>query len=117
MITDGRSMLPAIKPGTVLMINRLAYGIRLPGTDEYLVRWSLPRTGDVVVFITPQGIVAVKRVAVKRAVQRAIRRDEPAAKERMFFALGDNSLESYDSRSYGPVSANRILGKVIMGVK
>jgi signal peptidase I len=84
------------------MVNRLAYGLRLPGTDRYLLRWGLPRQGDVVVFVTPQGSVAVKRCG-------------PVTK-RSFLAWGDNSLESYDSRSYGPVAADRIIGKVL-GVK
>jgi signal peptidase I len=112
LIADGRSMQPAIRSGTVLVINRLAYGFRLPGSEKYLLRWSLPKTGDVVVFVTPQGNVAVKRCAALA---------EPPAKPRSgltprFIALGDNSLDSYDSRSYGPVPADRIVGKV-MGIK
>jgi signal peptidase I len=101
VIADGQSMFPSIHSGTVLLVNRLAYGFRLP-TGRYLVRWSMPHTGDVVVFITPQGNVAVKRCA-------------EVARSR-FIALGDNSLASYDSRSYGPVPADRIVGKV-MGIK
>ncbi|MDR2247096.1 MAG: S26 family signal peptidase [Treponema sp.] len=103
VIADGRSMVPAIHPGTVLVVNRLAYGIRFPGTGKYLFRWSLPKAGDVVIFLTPQGQIAVKRCGM------AVGKED-------FFALGDNSLESYDSRSYGPVSADRVVGKV-MGIK
>jgi signal peptidase I len=103
VIADGRSMVPAIRPGTVLVVNRLAYGIRLPWTRRYLLRWSLPKAGDVVIFLTPQGQIAVKRCGTVTG-------------EREFFALGDNSLESYDSRSYGPVPADSIMGKV-MGIK
>jgi signal peptidase I len=103
VIADGRSMVPAIYPGTVLVVNRLAYGIRFPGTRKYILRWSLPKTGDVVIFLTPQGQVAVKRCGT------AVGTEE-------FFALGDNSLESYDSRSYGPVPADSVMGRV-MGVK
>jgi signal peptidase I len=99
MITGGRSMLPSIEPGTVLMVNRLAYGFKLPGVNRYLLRWGLPRSGDVVVFITPQGSTAVKRCE--------------AAAAQKFFARGDNSLESYDSRSYGPVPADSVIGKVM----
>ncbi|MDR1410920.1 MAG: signal peptidase I [Spirochaetaceae bacterium] len=112
LIASGRSMQPAIRNGTVLVINRLAYGFRLPGTGKYLLRWSLPKTGDVVVFVTPQGSIAVKRCAEL---------SEPPAESKSgipprFIALGDNSLDSYDSRSYGPVPADMIVGKVL-GVK
>jgi signal peptidase I len=103
MITDGRSMVPAISPGTILIVNRLAYGLRLPWAKKYLLRWSLPEAGDVVVFLTPQGQTAVKRCGT-------------ITEKEEFFALGDNSLESYDSRSYGPVPADSIMGKVL-GIK
>jgi signal peptidase I len=84
----------------VLVVNRLAYGIRLPWAQSYLLRWSLPKTGDVVVFLTPQGQIAVKRCTTVMERGR-------------FFALGDNDLESYDSRAYGPVQADSIMGKVM----
>jgi signal peptidase I len=103
MIAEGRSMLPAIQPGRILLINRIAYGFRLPWADRYLLRWSLPERGDVVVFFTPQGKIAVKRCG-------------KTTETKEFIALGDNTLESFDSRSYGPIPADHILGKV-MGVK
>jgi signal peptidase I len=103
MIAEGNSMSPAIKPGTVLVVNRLVYGFRLPWSEDYLVRWSAPRPGDVVVFYTPQGMTAVKRCG-----------DVLATGE--FIALGDNSLQSFDSRSYGPVRTDNIIGKVL-GIK
>jgi signal peptidase I len=103
MVAEGTSMVPAIKPGAVLLIGRMVYGFRVPWRDRYLLRWSAPREGDVVVFYTPAGDLAVKRCG------EAGDRDE-------FMALGDNSLQSYDSRSYGPVSPDRIVGKVL-GVK
>jgi signal peptidase I len=103
MVTEGTSMAPAIKPGTVLLISRLVYGLRVPWKDRYLLRWSVPREGDVVVFYTPAGDLAVKRC-------------KEVGDKGEFTALGDNSLQSYDSRSYGPVPLDRIIGKVL-GVK
>jgi signal peptidase I len=103
MITEGQSMMPAIRPGTVLVVVRSAYGIRLPWSENYLLRWSKPKTGDVVVFFTPWGVVAVKRCGAVLG-------------EDTFFALGDNNRESYDSRFYGPVPVDHIIGKVL-GIK
>lgn len=102
MIAEGQSMLPAISSGTVLLVNRAAYGFALPGTGRYLWRWASPKAGEVVVFYTPGGERAVKRCAHITA--------------QTFIALGDNSLESFDSRSYGPVPVDCIIGKVL-GVK
>lgn len=103
MITDGQSMLPAIKPGTVLVVVRTAYGFRLPWSLTYLLRWSKPKAGDVVVFLTPRG-------------DRAVKRCDALIGEDTFFALGDNKRESYDSRFYGPVPVDHIIGKVL-GIK
>jgi signal peptidase I len=103
MITEGLSMLPAIKPGTILVVIRTAYGFRLPGSAAYLLRWSTPKEGDVVVFFTPRGDTAVKRC-------------NGMVGENAFLALGDNNRESYDSRFYGPVPVDHIIGKVL-GIK
>ena len=103
MIAEGQSMIPAIKPGTILMVCKVYYGVRLPWSGAYIVRWGKPREGDVVIFYTPLGEIAVKRCG-------GIFTDEA------FFALGDNSSYSYDSRNYGPVPDKNIIGKVL-GIK
>jgi len=99
IIAQGHSMEPAIKNGTVLIISRLTYGIRLPWRQEYLLRWAQPKSGEVVVFYTPMGELAVKRCTETDGGS--------------FFAVGDNDLASYDSRAYGYVSVNNIIGKVL----
>ena len=100
MITQGHSMEPAMKSGAVLVVSRLRYGLRLPVRQRYLLRWSRPNIGEVVVFYTPSG-----ELAVKRCTDLTERGD--------FIAEGDNSLLSYDSRSYGPVPVDNIIGKVL----
>jgi signal peptidase I len=100
MIAEGQSMMPAITSGSMLLVSRLSYGLRFPLTGQYLFRWSQPHVGDVVVFYTPQGEIAVKRCVW-------------ITEKNEIIALGDNSVDSYDSRSYGPVSLQQILGKVL----
>ncbi|MDR2537308.1 MAG: signal peptidase I [Treponema sp.] len=100
VITEGQSMLPAIQPGTVLMVDRRYYGLRFPWSERYLFFWAMPKKGDVVIFYTPMGDIAVKRCAGITAGDK-------------FIALGDNSLQSYDSRSYGPIPIHNIIGKVL----
>jgi len=103
MITEGHSMDPAIKPGALLMVCKVFYGFRIPGSGVYLVRWGIPREGHVVVFFTPLGELAVKRAG-------------KALPGNMFYALGDNQSQSYDSENYGPVSNDNVIGRVL-GIK
>ena len=100
MTAQGHSMEPAIKSGAVLVVSRLRYGLRLPWRQKYLVRWAKPKEREVVVFYTPSGELAVKRCS------------EPIDGG-VFFAEGDNRTDSYDSRSYGPVPVDNIIGKVL----
>jgi signal peptidase I len=100
MIAEGNSMMPAIKPGTILIVGKIAYGFKLPWSEHYLIRWAMPKTGDVVVFHTPLGVTAVKRCA-------------GIGEDLTFIALGDNRVVSFDSASYGPVPVARIIGKVL----
>ena len=103
MITEGHSMVPAIKPGAILLVCKIFYGIRLPGSGTYVLHWGSPRKGDVVVFYTPLGEIAVKRCG-------------EILPGNVFYALGDNQVQSYDSRNYGPVSNDNIIGRVL-GIK
>jgi len=100
MITQGRSMLPTLKPGSLLVVNKAAYGFRIPGLGLYVFRWSSPRPGDLLVFYTPLG-------------ERAVKRCYSVYEEGTLFVRGDNDLESFDSRSYGLVPLDHILGKVV----
>ncbi|MDR0551302.1 MAG: signal peptidase I [Spirochaetaceae bacterium] len=97
ILASGRSMSPAIESGQILIVNKLSYGLRLPG--GYLMRWAEPKPGDIVVFWTPYGDLAVKRTAELTCGG-------------CFVALGDNADYSFDSRNYGPVNTRHIVGKV-----
>jgi signal peptidase I len=99
MISEGSSMTPVIMPGSLLLVNRAAYGLRIPWAGYYALRWKQPEAGDIVVFKTPLGETAVKRCV--------------SVEGEHIFALGDNSGESFDSRSYGFIQSSSILGKVV----
>ncbi|MCL2440433.1 MAG: signal peptidase I [Treponema sp.] len=92
IIAQGHSMEPAIYDGQVLVISRLSYIFRQP------------EAGEVVIFYTPDGNIAVKRVTSL---------SNCSAAGFTFFAEGDNSAVSYDSRSYGAVNIKNIIGKVL----
>lgn len=57
------SMHPTILEGDVVLVNRLAYGLKLPLTDVVLARLGDPRRGDIVTFSSPlDGTRLIKRV-------------------------------------------------------
>lgn len=57
------SMRPTILEGDVVLVNRLAYDVRLPFSDTVLARLGDPRRGDIVTFSSPQdGTRLIKRV-------------------------------------------------------
>jgi signal peptidase I len=100
MIAEGNSMAPAIENGAILTVNKASYGIRLPWSSIYLLQWGGPKEGDVVIFYTPTGEVAVKRCG-------------EILTGGFYYLFGDNSSQSYDSRNYGPVPITHIIGRVL----
>ena len=102
-VAEGHSMIPAIKSGTILLVCKIFYGAKLPGSSGYFIKWRTPVKGEILVFYTPLGEIAVKRCVEILA-------------DDFFYALGDNSPQSYDSRHYGPVPMNNIIGRVL-GIK
>ena len=82
-------MEPALSPGERVFVNRTAYW------------FSKPRSGDLVVVRDPR---QHDRLLLKRI-------DRPA-EAGGWLVLGDNPEVSTDSREFGPVSRELILGKV-----
>lgn len=57
------SMKPNILDGDRIVVDKLAWDLRVPFTDSRLVRWADPQRGDVVTFENPlDGRLFVKRV-------------------------------------------------------
>ena len=126
-LVRGDSMRPSFEPGSHLLVSRAAYAL------------SEPSRGDVVIVRNPRkaGTRYLKRVVglpseAVRILDGAllvdgVHLDEPyldglPASVGMgdrewglgsgeYFVLGDNRLRSTDSREYGPVSRDLILGK------
>lgn len=86
---SGRSMMPLLEPGQEVLINPTAY------------RHTLPQPGDIVIIRHPY-----------QPQFRLIKRITAVLNEERYIVKGDNPLESTDSRSFGPVSVEHILGQV-----
>lgn len=58
------SMLPTLQMGDYLVVNKLRYGVRLPGLRRWMLHFGVPQPGDVIVFTSPKdrSLFYVKRV-------------------------------------------------------
>jgi signal peptidase I len=57
------SMKPTILEGDRVLVNKLAYDLKVPFTRIHIAEWSNPQRGDIVVFFSPHdGQRLVKRV-------------------------------------------------------
>lgn len=57
------SMRPTLLEGDVVLVNRVAYDLKVPLTDISLAKFANPQRGDVVTFSSPKdGIRLIKRI-------------------------------------------------------
>jgi signal peptidase I len=155
------SMRPTILVGDRILVNKLAYDLKVPFSTIRLSTWSDPQRGDIIVFRSPaDGKRLVKRVAAVPGEVIEMRNDrlflngQPASYEAAdavigksalvfhetvagrthpvmicpaqralrsfgpvrvpagrYFVMGDNRDESFDSRYFGFVSRDVIVGR------
>lgn len=121
------SMTPTLQVGDRVLAVKFAY------------RLGEPERGDLAVFEAPDGEINIKRIValggdsveirdgmlqVNREVKREPYVDYESADSTFFgprrvpegtvFVLGDNRTNSIDSRSYGPVPEEDLLGEVVL---
>jgi signal peptidase I len=57
------SMQPTILVGDRVLVNKVAYDLKVPFTTWHIAEWSNPKRGDIVVFFSPKdGTRLIKRV-------------------------------------------------------
>ena len=161
------SMLPSLYIGDFILVNKFAYGIKLPVLNKKIIPVDEPERGDVVVFRYPRdpSLDYIKRVIglpgdhiayynkVLYVNNKPVARDyvgqymgpgqtsandyteklegaehsilllparpnnlqgEWIVPEKTFFVMGDNRDNSNDSRVWGPVPENHLVGKAFM---
>jgi signal peptidase I len=138
------SMIPTLLVGDYILVNRLAYGLRVP-YYKYIFRWGEIKRGDVIVFVFPEDPSKdfIKRVIALPGETIEIKRKKIYIDGREIedkwgffsdnyvgpprddfgpfqvppehvFVMGDNRDESNDSRFWGPVNIQNIKGKAFV---
>ena len=80
------SMRPSILEGDVVLVNRLAYDVKLPLTDTSLMKTGEPQRGDVIVFMSPKdGTRLIKRLV-------ALPGDTVALKDDTLYINGERAV-------------------------
>lgn len=132
----GRSMEPTIEAGDKILLFKWAYNLQL---FNFSLRIGTPKRGDIVVFSSPveegefyiKRVIAVSGESVHSAdgalfVNGCLLEEDYAfccnkddvfsnyVKEGKLFLLGDNRPFSEDSRIFGPVPEELVIGRVLM---
>ena len=133
---SGKSMEPAVKDGSSVFVYRLSYGLCKPFGDHLVIQWKTPCIGDVVVYLHDNNMV-IKRCAATEGMtleyssnpyytltvdgrsysltqeQYLLMKPCTTVPEGTILAIGDNTAVSIDSRNYGFVRVENVLGKVV----
>ena len=124
------SMIPTLLINDHIFVNKISYGLRVPFSEDWMVRWGRPQRGEVVVFRFPgnkdlfyvkriigipgdsvlleNGNLYVNNVAVERTIPQALQSDWDLVRDSDFpgdVSVGGKSLyvhwqELLDDHSY-----------------
>ncbi|WNY65732.1 signal peptidase I [Borreliella andersonii] len=133
-IVKGESMTPTIFDKNWIVNHKFAYGIRLNNRQKYLLLWKNPQKNEMVLIKDPitNKIVIKKIFAIPGEKFKQIEKnkicihdlnfkiDENIFKkntkkipEDHYLVIGENKQISLDSRDYGFIKIDNILGKII----
>jgi signal peptidase I len=102
-------MRPVLSPGRIYILNKAAYGLYSPFKEEYFYTWAKPKNGDIIAFIDP----IWNKYTVKRCVGPVVSENKNEM-DKLYNVSGDNNFDSIDSRTYGPVRIEKIVGKILL---
>lgn len=102
------SMKPTIVEGDYILVNKLAYDLKVPFVGWQLLRWGGPRRGDIVIFDPP----GERDRFVKRVV--AVAGDQVELRDNHLFLNGQPAHYSAARAGQGSTSQGDWLGREVI---
>ncbi len=128
-LVDGRSMDPTFKTGDYLIVDKLSYRLGNPernsivvfeypkDTSKSFIKRIIGLPGETVV-VKDNTVTIINSEYPKglKLDQSYVLHESPGKYEKKlsddeYFVMGDNRVESFDSRYWGPLEKKHILGK------
>jgi signal peptidase I len=127
-LVQGASMEPSFDDGDFLLVDEISYRFRNPErgdvivfrapTEEkqYYIKRVIGLPGEKV--LVKEGEVFVndtkldEKYLAEGTMTRTLQQNEFILGANQFFVLGDNRMVSFDSRNWGPLSREKIVGLV-----
>lgn len=134
-LVKGSSMLPTILDQNWIINHKLAYGIRIKNKETYVVLWSKPKKNETVLIKDPitkkisvkkifaipgekfiklqQNIISIHNLNFNINKEHLQKLESIYIPKDYYLVIGDNKKVSLDSREYGFININDIIGKII----
>lgn len=117
--TQDDAMSPKVVSGDVVLVSKLAYGLRVPGAGTTLWRWHPIRKGDLVVAVDvgDPPLSVMRRVGALPGERVTVPNHDTGVPESIvipkgfFYLSSDQPDNVMDSRSFGLVSRRAIIGR------
>jgi len=132
-LVSGNSMVPTFQDGDYLVIDKLWYDFHAPQRGDivilrypldpsiYLVKRIVGLPGETVIVnngtvVVDQNGTATTTLQEPYAVMPTFKMENSTTtlSQQEYFVLGDNRLQSSDSREWGPLEARYIIGRAFM---
>ncbi|WPM06040.1 signal peptidase I [Borreliella sinica] len=133
-IVKGESMTPKIFDKNWIVSHKFAYGFRIKNHQKYLLLWKSPKKNEMVIIEDP----ITKKIAIKKIFaipgekfkqieknkicihdlnfkidENILKKNTKKIPDNHYLVIGENKKTSLDSRDYGFIKIDNILGKII----
>ena len=118
----GQSMEPVINDGEQVFITKMYYKMNKIRKNDIIGLYKDHKIEIKRIIGMPKDRISINQYSLVRngteiintsRIQHGIQNKEIILRNEEFFVMGENYSKSVDSRNYGPIKKNQIIGKVL----